>query len=268
MYNSLKLKLLPFLLFILFFFSSPSTIFSAETIEIKTFPSSKIAGEEFEVFFTASALSPSSIYYMKGLGGNVGTTLTEVDTWNGGWVQQNGSWISMPVFTANPEGSASATIKIRYDPNIATNSKELKIRIRKTDGNDNYDSPAVSMSVAAATPAPSPTQTAVPTLTPKPTQTAAPTSKPIPTKTPTPKPVPTETPEVVITTEPNVEQNEEISIETSEPTQEPEVKGVSIEKKQNVLVYYFIISGILCLGYGGFLLYNMKHQNDQRRPNN
>lgn len=272
MYNRIKNNsfLLSFL-FLLILFIFPQKILSAESLEIKNFPTSKFSGEEFEVLFDAISLSPSASYYMKGLGGNVGTTLTEVDTWNGGWVQQNGSWISMPVFSSNSEGSASATIKIRFDPNVLSNSKELKIRIRKTDGNDNYDSPAVIMAVNASTPAPTPTQTANPTVTPKPIQTQTPTLKPtLPTKTQTPIPIPSNTPDIIKKDEIEVKIDNESVVFSPDPklsTLKPEVKGVQISKKTNILVYLFIISGLLCLGYVAYIIYNNKHRKNEEKLN-
>lgn len=244
---------------ILFFFFPPKTL-SAEVINIVNFPTTKIAGEEFEVNFNATTLSVSSNYYMKGLGGDVGSGLTEVDTWNNAWVQQNGSWSSMPTFSSNSEGSASAILKVRFDPSVSTNSKEFKLRIRKTDSSENIDSNLVSIAVIAATPTPTQAPTNPPTTSPTktatPTQTATTTPKPTPTKTSTTKPTSTPTEESSETNEP---ENLISDIKIIDATPIGMVAGATTTKKSPIVAIILIISGIGFLGYGGYLLYNMKH---------
>jgi hypothetical protein len=193
-------KKLLFLILIFSFFIFPKVIFAAPTISITSFPSSVTAGDEFNIEFSATGLNPSAQYSMKARGGN---NLTEADTWNSAWLNDNDVWSSMPVFTSDPEGSASATLKARFGPTTLSGQKDLVIRIR---GTTNYDSPAVSVSVTAATPTPTPTDTPTPTPNPTSPPTTTPTSTPVKTLTPTPKPT--------------------IELVTTDPTPEPEVQGV------------------------------------------
>lgn len=78
---SSKKKLL-FLIF-LFPYFLPGRLFAAPSLIITTYPLSVIAGQEFDVTFSASDLVPSTTYYAKSLGGE---GLTEVDTWNSSWL--------------------------------------------------------------------------------------------------------------------------------------------------------------------------------------
>ncbi len=257
MYSRYKLS---FLVSIFFIFLSTSKVFSAEAVTITSFPSSKNAGEEFNVNFSASGLINSSSYYMKGLGANTTTSsFTEIDTWNNGWVQQNGSWVSMPTFSANTEGSASATLKVRFDPNVSSNTKDFKIRIRKTDSDTNIDSNLVSMTIAAATP--SPTQAPTPVPTASPVVTAKPTSPPTvkPTLKPTSTPInlePTSTPE---TEEYSPEYTSSAPVST--PTIESKVLGDNTSNKKLPIVSYFLVlSGLLVLAYCIYMIYSKRNR--------
>lgn len=252
MYSRYKFS---FLVSIFFIFLSTSKVFSAEAVTITSFPSSKNAGEEFNVNFSASGLINSSSYYMKGLGANTTTSsFTEIDTWNNGWVQQNGSWVSMPTFSANSEGSASATLKVRFDPNVSTNTKDFKVRIRKTDSETNIDSGIVAISITAVTPSPTQVPTAVPSASP--VITSKPTS--VPTAKPTVKPTPIAT--QVATDTPEPENTPIADIETEPeptPTLETKVLGDSTSKKRlPIASYAFILIGLGFLGYVGYMLYN------------
>ncbi len=271
MYSKIKLIILGFIIFIFF----PSNVLSAEVITITSFPTSKNAGEEFSINFSAQGLINSASYYMKGLGGNTTTTtFTEVDTWNNGWVQQNGSWISMPTFSANSEGSASATLKVRFDPNVSTNTKDFKLRIRKTDADTNIDSGIVAIAVTAVTPAPTQTATATSVATSTPTQTVKPTL--MPTVKATVKPSPTQKPTVVPSP---IDLVDEEFVVTNEPilSKSPvsEVLGSSVTKKKLPFIsYVFVLLGLSFLGYVGYMLYNgnypynNKHQNNDKDTEN
>lgn len=171
---------------LLFVFASVSKIFAAPNVIISSFPSSVIAGEEFNICFDATDLSPNMQYNAKALGGN---NFTEVDTWNSSWLQQNASWSSMPEFSSDSEGKISTTVKARFEPETASDVKELKIRIRKISTDPYYDSSVINISVAAPTPTPTPTPTNTPAPTDKPDNTPVPTSGP--TSTPKPTVVPT-----------------------------------------------------------------------------
>lgn len=111
--------------------------------------------------------------------------------------------------------------------------------------------------------------TATVTLTPTPikTITPQPTSKPLPTKTSTPKPSPTPTSDPEETNEPEADGNNESLNNSSgdnkiypEPT--GQVAGVTYTKKTPIIAIIFMFLGVCCLGYVGYMLYNVKHNND------
>lgn len=109
------------------------------------------------------------------------------------------------------------------------------------------------------TPTPSPTPTDSPIVQSTQTSTAIPktaTPKPVPTKTSTPKPTSTPTTEAEITDEP---ENLKSDIKIVDTTPVGIVAGATTTKKSPILAIILIISGIGCLGYGGYLLYNMRH---------
>lgn len=263
-------KLFQILISTIFILASFKIVDASGVVTITSIPTSKVAGEEFNVGFSVSGLVASSSYYMKGLGGNLGGSQTEVDTWNGGWIQQNGSWTSMPIFTTNAEGSVSAEFKVRFDPNVATNTKEFVLRVRKIDNETNIDSLSSNIQITAATPSPTNSPTNTPTATPTKTATPIPTGtpKPTPTKTPTAKPTTTSTP----SEDPEATEKPSINLEfgtgnvvDDQNTPTSMVAGSSTEKKSPVLAIIFIFSGVCFLGYGGYMLYNKNHPNDQKR---
>lgn len=121
-------------------------------------------------------------------------------------------------------------------------------------------------------PTATPTQTPTPTITPTPTQTAQATS------TPTPKPTPTKTATAKPTTLPSSTEEADNVEETELPfydltnnvhddgdteqnqTSKPEVMGFKTENKIPAISYIFIFCGILFLGYGGYMIYNKRHE--------
>jgi hypothetical protein len=249
------------ILLLLPFFVFPTPVLSAPEIIINTYPSNIIAGQEFDVNFSVLGLSSDTSYYSKSIGG---INLEEVDTWNINWLQQNDAWTSMPIFISNSEGSASASIKSRFALTTLEGNKEYKIRIRKVDSTTNNDSPSVNILVATPIPTPTstPTQTATMTSTATTTPTPTKTATATPTKTATAKPTTTATPEETPTEESEAK-NEinltgaDVKIETS-----PEgiVAGASVTKKSPLLSIFLIVSGVGFLGYGGYLIYNKKHE--------
>ncbi|MDP3918145.1 MAG: lamin tail domain-containing protein [Candidatus Woesebacteria bacterium] len=105
-------------------------------------------------------------------------------------------------------------------------------------------------------PNPTPSPTPPPTPTPQPTKTPTPTPKPTPTKTATSKPTITPT---IKPKESDQPMNLISDIKINEETPLGMVAGASVEKKFPTVALIFIIFGIAFLGYGGFLLYNTKH---------
>jgi hypothetical protein len=122
-------------------------------------------------------------------------------------------------------------------------------------------------------PTPSPTPTQIPTIEPtnvpiitiSPTSapTAQPTVKPSPTKSPSPKPSvtpkPTEVPEDTDKPSINLEFGQGNIIESTE-TPEGKVAGIKTTNKSPVLAIVLVLAGLGCLGYVGYMLYNMKNE--------
>jgi len=227
----------------LFLLLLPKVVLAALAVSITSLPSSAIAGEEFTVLFETSGLEPNVSYYSKALGGE---SFNEVDTWNSSWLQQNAAWSSMPEFTSSLEGSASVSIKARFDPETTTGTKEFKIRIRKVNTDPNYDSLVSTISVMAVTPTPTATATATATATSTATTTPTKTPTPTPTKSPTPKPTKTPTPEPEVL-------GEEATPLPETPTPSP-ITESSSKKKIPVLPVIFIGGGVLMIG---FAVYNL-----------
>lgn len=113
-----------------------------------------------------------------------------------------------------------------------------------------------------STPTIEPTQS--PTKTPSPTQ--PPTSKPTPTKSPSPKPTVLPTEEAAETKLPSNELKlSDVSLVDPSSTPKTQVLGTKTENKKQILALTFIFMGILFLGYGGYLLYNMNQQKNENQ---
>lgn len=189
------LVIFAFLLF--FLLAQPSKIYASAQVLISSYPSGIVAGQEFNVSFSASGADPLISFYAKALGG---ASFTDVDTKNGGsWFQQNSAWSNMPVFTANSESTVSGSFSARFDPEISGGLQQFKIRIHNINTEANFDSDVVQVNVFAATPTPSPTPRSTPTPVPPPSSTTVniPTVIPTPAKTYTPKPTPKPTPQIL-----------------------------------------------------------------------
>lgn len=252
-------KIIYILLTLLIFLIFPQKVNATPIIKIDSFPSTAISGQEFDINFSVSELSVDTNYYAKSLGG---IDFNEVDTWNSNWLQQNAAWTNMPTFLSNAEGSASGVLKSRFALTTSEGNKDYKIRIRKTDGTTNYDSDVVTILISTPSPSPTPTPTNPPTQAPTQAPTASPTKSPtsVPTKTVTSKPTSKPTPTEKSTEESLVLEPQVLSLSTIASSPEPE-KNLPAGKqgKLPIVAIILIISGIGCLGYGGYLLYNMKH---------
>lgn len=122
-------------------------------------------------------------------------------------------------------------------------------------------------------PTPSPTPTQIPTaeptnapiITTPPTTvpTSQPTVKPSPTKSPSPRPTvtPKSTEEPEETDKPaiNLEFGQGNITQSSE-TPEGKVAGIKTTNKSPVLAIVLILAGLGCLGYVGYMLYNMRNE--------
>ncbi len=227
---------------------------------VTSYPSAVVVGDSFDVTFESSGLDTVTSYYVKALGGD---SFNEVDTWSdktSSWLQQNATWSDMPEFTTNNQGSASATLRARFE-NTSSGNKEFKIRIRKVCSSNNQDSSTVLISVTAATPTPSPT----PSPTSAPTSVPTPTSTPSasPTKTPTPKPSPTKTPKPSPISS---DQDEDVDVvlglrdeleKEETPTPTPEVMGMA-KAKFPVSSILFLLGGSSFIGLAGFSFFKQK----------
>lgn len=176
-------KFWAFITAFLFLVLSVSQVLAVPTLEITSFPTSSVAGEEFIVQFSASALDPEVTYYAKGVGGD---NLYDIETWSdktSGWLNWNGPWPDMPEFTSLADGTGIFSTKVKFKNDTLPGLKDFLIRIRKVGTESNYNSSTIQISVSAPTPSPTPQ----PTPSPSPTPTPSPPT-PSPTKTPTPKP--------------------------------------------------------------------------------
>jgi hypothetical protein len=222
-------------------------------LSIMSYPGQIVAGQEFEISFETSGLSLSKNFNIKGLGGE---NFTEIDTWNSEWLQQNAAWDKMPVFTSNPEGSASGILKVRFDPSTLSGDKELKIRIREIGSSNNIDSNLVNIFVVT----PPPTPTPIPTPTPVPTQ--APVSTPVPTKNPTPLPTKSPTPKSTpLLKKTATAGSSEAVLGITEATQIPsptpaELDTKDADKKFPYFAVVLIVLGIALSGLSIFLANN------------
>lgn len=218
-------------------------------VSVTSYPQSNIAGQEFEVSFNGTGVVANSNYYAKVLGGD---NFTQVDTFNSSWLQQNAAWADMPQFISNSEGSISGTIKSRFETATSAGSQQLKVRIRKTDDDTNYDSEVVNINVSTPTPSPSPTPTPV-SSTPSPT--------PVPTKSPTPPPTKSPSPSPVETYEPSIlAENTATSDPTSIPSESPiQISDSPVENKFPVIAIVIIGLGIVLVGVSGYLVFKMRY---------
>ena len=272
-----KLKYL--FLFFLLLFITPQNV-SAATITISNIPTEINHNQEVEINldFVCSGCGDS---YMRGVFYPSGTNYF-------GYTQnKSGSWVgtsadrSVYYLIAKDdlvEASWSGKLKVKPDSEDSafTGTGEYLFKIgRYTSSNDSSAdwSNELSLKVIGPTPSPTttPTQTSEPTKTSTPVPTGTSTSKPLPTKTSTPRPSPTATSEPEVTNEPEVVGNNNEAVNSSSddsqvsPQPTGQVAGATDTKKSPIIAIIFISLGICCLGYVGYMLYNVKHNNDQKK---
>ncbi len=261
---------LPIFFFLYFLLVSQTT--AASQLEITSFPSSTVAGEEFNVTFLASSLETDANYYAKALGGE---SFYSVQTWSSetsSWLSWNSSWSDMPKFTAN-ESSMSTSIKARFKATTSAGAKEFKVRIRKITGSTNYDSDIVVISVSEPIPTPTPSPTPTPTQSPSstPTPTSTPTKIPTATPKPTVKALVTKKPKVISTKKTSDEEDSEIlglreGLEPPSPTPIPESEE---KRKIPITAVLFVLGGLGFMGVAGYPFlksmkkrYNIKNEEE------
>ncbi|EKE04955.1 MAG: hypothetical protein ACD_19C00427G0002 [uncultured bacterium] len=192
---------------------------------------------------------------------------------SGDWYEYSSS-LSVDYILANfyyfePQlGNWSGQIKVKNSP---TNSSylgpgEYLLKLKRYSGkskDSSGDSNPLTIGLLENTPSPSPTPTNPPTAQPTQAPTSSPTKSPtpIPTKTATPKSTPTPTSEAEVTNEPE-NLIREIKIIDATPT--GIVAGATTTKKSPILAIILIILGVGFLGFGGYLLYNQMHAENQK----
>jgi hypothetical protein len=186
-----------YLLVILLFLISAAPVLADPLITITTIPANLTIDQQFELTATASALEPSTNYYIQFRLGvspdfNDGLTLS-----SGVWLTDNADWLSMPQITSDSLGIWSGTLTAKAKNTTQAGVNQAFVRLF-LNGSYSDSSPAS----VSATPAPTPKSSSTPTSTPAPTSTPSPTPTPtiIPTKGPTPTPLFYEPPEVLAQT--------------------------------------------------------------------
>jgi hypothetical protein len=175
-----------------------------------------------------------------------------------GWLNNGGDTVKL-YNNASPSaiidqytyGSVDSTKSVARIPN---GSENWQVTTIVTNNSSNPSPTSIPTSVP----------TSVSTQTATPTPTAQPTLKPTPTKTPTSKPSPTTTTEPEETKE--SQEPDEVQTGTDQNTPQPtgQVAGATVTKKSPVVAIVFIFLGVCCLGYVGYMIYNMNYKNDQR----
>lgn len=230
----------------------------AVTITLNSYPTS-VSSEIFNVDVTVSGATNATNYLRVDLYKD-GTTNYFGETYNGSdWYSGSDGKNYFPVTIQN--SSASATLQAQIgNPNttdyLGPGTYKLKIRRYTSSGSQSQNDvqTPIDIQLTYSTPTPTPTQTPTASPTNTPTSTPSPTPKPTPTKSTTPKPSPSSSP----TSEPtNFISDTDVKIIENTPI--GLVAGATDTKKSPVVAIIFIISGIAFLGYGAFLLYNMKH---------
>lgn len=273
---SIRHKLKYLFLFLLLLFITPQNV-SAATITISNLPTEINHNQELEINldFVCSGCGDS---YMRGVFYPNGTNYF-------GYTQnKSGSWVgtstdrSVYYLISKDdliEASWSGKLKVKPDSEDSafTGTGEYLFKIgRYTSSNDSSAdwSNELALKIIGPTPSPTfaPTQTPEPTKTSTPVPTITSTPKPSPTKTPTPKPSPTTTSEPENTDElEEVGDNENDQSVTNQISPQPtgQVAGATVTKKSPIVAIIFILLGVCCLGYVGYMLYNVKHNNDQKK---
>ena len=169
-----------------------------------------------------------------------------------GWLNNSGDTLKL----YNNASPSAVVDEYTYSSVDATKSVA-----RMPNGSENWQITSnVTNNSSNPSPTPQPTATTTPQPTSPPTATTAPTARPTPTRTASarPTPTPTETSEPEETESPA---DNSVPSSTDKPTLLPTsmVAGDSTERKFPILAIIFVVLGIGCLGYVGYLLYNGKY---------
>ncbi len=253
-----KTKKILFLLIFCLPFLFPSKALAEPSVTILSCPDTATITQQFQTEVELTNLEAGGKYFVKSVGGQ---DWYDIKTWNevsSTWLSWNSAWDKMPFVNASAEGEANLSLSSMFVEGTPLGHNLYKIRVKKEDSDDYYDSPSKTISVLEA---PTPTPTVTPEPTPTPTS-PPPTATPTPTSTPTPKPpTPTAKPTLkpTLTSSPSLAATSEGTILgesqslglTGTPTEEP------VGKEGNPLKFLpviFIFLGVAFIG-GSFYLY-------------
>lgn len=251
-----------FILFQILFLFLPNPV-KAVTIEIANYPTTIDSGT-FQVEAKISGAGDGTNYLRVDLYKD-GTSNYFGETYNGSdWYFGSEGKNYFPIQIQDSTASATIQAQIGNPSNtkyLGSGQYKLKIRRYTSSGSSssNDTQTPVDVQINYQTPSPEPTQapTTQPTSAPTTAPTSSSTPKPSPTKSPTPKPTSTPIEEVEETSEPTTESI--AFFETFTPTPTGLVAGVSTENKSKTIAFVFITTGVLLLGYCGYLIYNSKN---------
>jgi hypothetical protein len=245
-----------FFVFTIFLFLIFPKKVNALTVDFSNLPSTINIGDEvpITVNLECSGCGDSyfrGVFYESGTN-YFGVTQNNVGEWIGTSTDKTKYFFVSKNDVINATWSGQLKMKVEFDDTTWSGPKNYFFKIaRYTSSNSGANwTGESSVFINGPTPSPTPTPSASPTNTPKPSPT--PTPKPTPTKSATPK----SSPSPSSTSEP---MNLISDIKINEETPLGMVAGASVEKKFPTVALIFIIFGIAFLGYGGFLLYNTKH---------
>lgn len=199
---------------IFFWLLFSSEIVFAVSVTLNAPPLPLIQGNAFDTEVEIDDLNKD--FYIKGLGGDVGSTnycnLTTYSVALDKWLSCGATWTDLPKVSPDGTNHKKFTLRLKYDIGLTNSDQRLYIRIKETEGNHDYESQTLVLTVISPTatltltPTPTPTETPTPTVTPvrpsdtptsirtlTPTKTPTPTHTPTPMKTPTPSKTPTPT---------------------------------------------------------------------------
>lgn len=184
---------------LLFFLLFASPVFATPIISITSVPGTLTIGQSFTLNASASALVANGVYYYKVRLGSDLSSLNKGQTFNShndapdDWLSDGDAWGKFPQITIDAQGNWIGSVIGRPSDSASTGQNFITLRLRKIDGNTNYDSSENTVNVNPA-PTSTPTNTPIPTNTPTPTNTPSPSPTNVPTNTPTNSPAPTKTP--------------------------------------------------------------------------
>lgn len=222
----------------------PKTILAAAAVTV-TGPTEVTAMNEFSLSIAATGLDPTTKYYFKGVGGNENYDI-QTKGQSSNWLNWNSSWNEFPQFESISDGTLSTTLTVRFRNETTSGSKNVRVRIRKLDTEDNIDSNDIQISVTAlpqTTPSPTPSLSPTPTITPKPT--SSPTIRPTAKATSFATSRPTSAPQVLSAT------NQPNSLMGTVTSPTPTPQGESTDSP-NIVAISLSIAGVVFLGLATF----------------